>query len=135
MKSLIKKIKEFFSKRQQSRQAGKFEVPPMPSWEEIVKIMYDKNLAFGEEIVKVIYSQDKTNRFVVLKSEKGFYTYCFETIFPFDEEEWKYVSQDKDALPAQWETPAVAASYSLFETEEIAMRELLCTPEYKKFFI
>ena len=38
----------------------KEETPPMPSWETVVEMMYDKHLdAFSDEIVKVIYSKDR----------------------------------------------------------------------------
>ena len=49
------------------------EIPPMPSWETVVEMMYDKHLdAFSDEVVKVIYSKDRSMRYVVLKDEKDF---------------------------------------------------------------
>ena len=49
------------------------EIPPMPSWETVVEMMYDKHLdAFSDEVVKVIYSKDRSMRYVVLKDEKVF---------------------------------------------------------------
>ena len=35
------------------------EIPPRPSWETVVEMMYDKHLdAFSDEVVKVIYSKE-----------------------------------------------------------------------------
>jgi len=49
------------------------EIPPRPSWETVVEMMYDKHLdAFSDEVVKVIYSKDRSMRYVVLKDEKEF---------------------------------------------------------------
>ncbi len=37
------------------------EIPPSPSWETVVEMMYDKHLdAFSDEVVKVIYSKDRS---------------------------------------------------------------------------
>ena len=52
------------------------EIPPRHSWETVVEMMYDKHLdAFSDEVVKVIYSKDRSMRYVVLKDEKEFFTY------------------------------------------------------------
>ena len=56
------------------------EIPPRPSWETVVEMMYDKHLdAFSDEVVKVIYSKDRSMRYVVLKDEKGFFISASET--------------------------------------------------------
>ncbi len=53
------------------KRKSKVSIPPMPSWETIVEIMYDKHLdVFSDEVVKVIYSKDSSMRFVVLKNKK-----------------------------------------------------------------
>ena len=52
-------MKRIFNKSKKS-------IPPI---NEIADALYDKQLSFTDEkIVKVIYSSDKTKRFVVLKS-------------------------------------------------------------------
>ena len=57
------------------------EIPPRHSWETVVEMMYDKHLdAFSDEVVKVIYSKDRSMRYVVLKDEKEFFTYQLEAI-------------------------------------------------------
>ena len=43
----------------------------MPSWEGIVDMIYDKHIyAFAVEVVRVIYSKDRSMRYIVLKDEK-----------------------------------------------------------------
>lgn len=75
------------------------EIPAMPPWSEIVEMMKDKHLdAFADEVVRVVYSADKTMRYVVLKDEKGLFTYQLEAIYQFDEDEWKYICSHNDAL-------------------------------------
>ena len=79
------------------------EIPPMPSWETVVEMMYDKHLdAFSDEVVKVIYSKDRSMRYVVLKDEKDFFTYQLEAIYQYDEDEWKYICSYDNSLPAMW---------------------------------
>jgi len=37
------------------------EISPMPSWETVVEMMYDKHLdTFSDEVVKVVYSKDRS---------------------------------------------------------------------------
>lgn len=108
----------------------------MPPWAEIVEMMYDKQLdVFADEVVRVVYSADKTMRYVVLKNERGLFTYRLETICQYDEDEWKYICSHNDALPAIWVEPIDAAtSISFFEREEELLREMKEEPEYKQYF-
>lgn len=110
------------------------EVPVMPPWPEIVEMMQDKYLdAFVDEVVSVVYSIDKTMRYVVLKDERGLFTYQLEAIYQFDEDEWKYICSHNDALPAMWE-PFRNVGRSLFENEEELLKEMKEEPEYKHYF-
>ena len=111
------------------------EIPAMPPWSEIVEMMKDKHLdAFADEVVRVVYSADKTMRYVVLKDEKGLFTYQLEAIFQYDEDDWKYFYSDKDALPAMWEPISGIAWKSVFENEEELLKEMKEEPEYKQYF-
>ena len=111
------------------------EIPAMPPWAEIVEMMYDKSLdAFAEEVVNVVYSLDKTMRYVVLKDERGLFTYQLEAIYKFDEDEWKYICFHNDALPAMWEPFPGVAGKSLFENEEELLKEMKEEPAYKRYF-
>lgn len=72
-------------------------LPPLPSWSEAVSVMYNKQLnCFGDELVDVLYTPDKTKRFVLLKSDKGYFRFVYEELHPFTEEEWMYVSRGKN---------------------------------------
>ena len=107
-------------------------VPKMPEWNEIVEMLYDKSLdCFDDEVVKVIYSNDKATRYIVLKSDKDFFTYRLEKIYQFDEEEWSYRCSF-DLTPAFWQD-VDNGSKSIFSTLEDALNELKQEAEYKFF--
>ena len=113
----------------------KEETPPMPSWETVVEMMYDKHLdAFSDEIVEVIYSKDRSMRYVVLKDEKGLFTYQLEAIYQYDEDEWKYICSHDNALPAMWEPFRGIVGKSFFENMDELLKELNAEPEYKSYF-
>ena len=113
----------------------KEEIPPMPSWETVVEMMYDKHLdAFSDEIAKVIYSKDRSMRYVVLKDEKGFFTYQLEAIYQYDEDEWKYICSYNNSLPAMWEPFRGIVGKSFFENMDELLKELSAEPEYKSYF-
>ena len=123
----------FFTK--QFKKKLKEETPPMPSWETVVEMMYDKHLdAFSDEIVKVIYSKDRSMRYVVLKDEKGLFTYQLEAIYQYDEDEWKYICSHDNALPAMWEPFRGIVGKSFFENMDELLKELNAEPEYKSYF-
>lgn len=124
----------YFFKRLFQKKKPK-EVPAMPPRAEIVEMMYDKCLdAFADEVVSVVYSIDKTMRYVVLKDEKELFTYQLETIYQFDEDEWKYICTHNDALPAMWEPFRDIVEKSFFENEEELLKEMKEEPEYKLNF-
>ena len=123
-------FKRLFKKRGRSTDA-----PLMPSWNEIVEMLYDKGLdAFSDEVVNVVYSKDKSMRYVVFKDEKGFLTYQLEAIYQFDVEEWKYICSNNDALPAMWEPFRGIVGRSVFSREDDLLREMKEEPEYKQYF-
>lgn len=124
----------YFFKRLFQKKKPK-EVPAMPPWAEIVKMMYDKSLdAFVDEVVRVVYSADNTMRYVVLKDEKGLFTYQLEAIYQFDADEWKYICSNNVALPAMWEPFRGIVGKSFFENEEELLKEMKEEPEYKLNF-
>lgn len=110
-------------------------VPPMPPWDTIVEMLYDKHLdSFCDEVVNVFYFKDNSMRYVVLKKEKGIFTYQLEAIHQFDEDEWKYICANDDILPAMWEPYLGDCGSSLFSNEDDLMKELKSQPEYKQYF-
>jgi hypothetical protein len=75
----MKWLKKLFKK---NRQLKIEPVPPMPSWDTIVELLYDKNLdSFCDEVINVLYSKDNSRRYVVLKDEKDIFTYQLEAIY------------------------------------------------------
>jgi len=117
------------------KKKSKEETLPMPSWETVVEMMYDKHLdAFSDEVVKVVYSKDRSMRYVVLKDEKGFYTYQLEAIYQYDEDEWQYICSHDNVLPAMWEPFRGIIGKSVFENMDELLKELKAEPEYKSYF-
>lgn len=116
-------------------QKSKPYIPPMPSWETIVEMMYDQNLGgYTDELVQAIYSKDKSKRYIILKDEKGFFTYQLEAIYPYDPDEWQYRAADQPALPATWEPFHGVTGKSIFENKEELLNEMKTEPEYQQYF-
>lgn len=124
---------KFFQKLFQKKKAP--QIPPTPSWEAVVEMMHDKYLdVFSDEVVQVIYSKDRSMRYVVLKNEAGLLTYQLEAIYQYDEDEWKYIWSDNDALPAMWEPYKGIYGKSLFKNTDDLLKELKSEPEYLLYF-
>ena len=110
-------------------------IPPMPPWGTIVELMYDKALDFGSaKVVTVIYSSDRSMRYVILKNEKDLFYWQLEKISPYDEEEWKYIFSDEGALPAMWAQVSGIGRRSFFKYTEDLLKELKTEPEYQQYF-
>ncbi len=129
----VVKIKEFFAKLFNRK---KTLVPPMPPLDDIIQTMYNKSLSFGDklQVMNVEYSADKTRRFILLKSDKGYYKYTYEELCVCDEEEWRYICNRENPCPAWWEPKDRDFAYSFFGTEEDAMSQLMMEPLYKQYF-
>ena len=107
----------------------------MPAWEEIVEMMYDKYLdTFSLEVVKVIYSKDRSLRYVILKNERGFFTYELEAIRKFYEDEWRYVRLHDKALPALWEPFHTPGGKSFYSDLNSLIKDMQAEGEYKTYF-
>ena len=118
-----------------SRKKKDSNVRPSPPWNEIVDMMHDKYLdAFADEVVTVIYSLDRSMRYVVLKCDNGLLTYQLEAIYQYDEDELRYICSDDKALPAMWEPFHGVGGKSLFESEKELLKEMKSEPEYKRYF-
>ena len=117
------------------KKKSKEETSTIPSWETVVEMMYDKHLdAFSDEVVKVIYSKDRSMRYVILKDEKDLFTYLLEAIYQYDEDEWKYICSHDNALPAMWDPFIGIVGNSIFENMDELLKELKAEPEYKRYF-
>ena len=109
------------------------QIPPI---NEIVKTLYDKQLSFTDyEVVEVIYSSDKTKRFIILKSTNGFYKYTYEEICVFDELDWNdHYCYIENIKPGWWEPKDSSFAYSFFGTENEAIISLKSEPIYRQYF-
>lgn len=106
-----------------------------PDWGTVVEMMYDNGLdAFQDEVIKVVYSKDKSMRYVILKDEHSIFTYQLEAIYQYNDEEWSYLCDSNSMLPAMWEPHSNGWSGSRFENIDDLMKELIFEPEYKQFF-
>ncbi len=110
----------------------KNEIPSLPPWEDIVKIMHDKNLTRNAEIIKVIYSKENDRRVVIYRTNHNVIKYDFEQLFPWDEDEWFYYCNDEDALPGFWNLDGCGSS--MFSCEEDAVEQIISEPWYGEFF-
>lgn len=101
--------------------------------EKMYDKMYDKSLdCFQDEIQKVIYSKDKSMRYVIIKKDNGIFYYVFEKIELYDEYEFEYSENNINAPPAMWITDNSHSSF--FETFEDAIQNLKFEAEYMQYF-
>lgn len=107
----------------------------LPPWSEIVSEMYDKGLptdSNGERCCfEVIYSRDLSRRVVIVKSAEKNYSYYFEKLTAFDEEELQFLAPNQ--YPAMW-LPNDVGGKSVFDDITLLKSELKSTPLYKQYF-
>lgn len=123
-----------FTKLFQRKKPERREAPPLPTWEEVVEIMYDRDLYFRGPVEKVQYSPDRTMRFVIWQDSNGYYRFTCEKLYAYDADDWQYVGRDPNALPGYWLGPAEWDRCAFCADAEIALREMRATPEYKACF-
>ena len=112
---------------------AQIETPPLPSWDEIVELMYDKELNFVNQVVQVIYAKDKERRYVITHNKEGLLFYQLEILYMIDEDEWQYNCLNKNEVPAHWE-PDWNSQKSVFNSMDELMMDLKSQPEYKLHF-
>jgi hypothetical protein len=125
----MKWLKSFFKK--------KTVAPPIPPYDEIVKSLYDKELNYSDslKICRVIYSNDKSKRFIILESNKGFFKYTYEEVCVLDELDWtSHFGYIEIINPGWWEPKDRSFAHSYFGAEKEAFEALKCEIEYKQFF-
>lgn len=110
-----------------------------PARDEIIQMMFDKDLdSWNGEVQNVIYSIDKTKRFVILKN-KNVYKYTFQEIHFFDYDEYAWFCADSlepnKVMPAYWESEDTAGAYSFFGTLEETMKNMCLDPNYITYFV
>jgi len=94
----------------------------------IMERIQSMGLSFYGEIKNVIYLPDGLKRFVIIKSDKGFYTYVYEVFIPADEDDYY------DLSPGRWEdkTPYKSVLASL-EDAENEIRKLLSADNFNEY--
>lgn len=127
----MKWLKQLFINRK-----NRTSTPPIPPIEEIANTLYGKQLSnfIDAEVVKVIYSVNKTKRFIILKSLKGFYKYTYEEIYVYDEDEWTCCCNDENAYPACWISKDKSSIFSFFGTEGEVLAVIMSESEYILYF-
>ncbi len=100
--------------------------------DDIADIMHDKELSFIQsEVVRVIYSRARTERYVILKDERGLYSYHLEILHAFDEETKKFTGS---TLPGTWDAPHSLSFDSRFDCLDDLKKELTAEPIYQNIF-
>ena len=107
----------------------------MPSWDAIVQMLYDQQLdSYVQKVIQVIYSKDRSKRYVICKNDNDLLTYQLEAIYQYDPHEWQYIASNQDALPAMWEPFHGMTGKSVFENEEELLMQMRAEPEYQQYF-
>ena len=97
------------------------------SWNEVIEACYDKQLSYCDNVIRVIYSDDRTERAVILQRMDKLYSVTFEKLFPYHDDELKYLTID--SLPAYW-SPGHYTN-SIFDTVEGTVDAIMSTPPFK----
>ena len=117
------------------KRKAKAKIPQPPSWDTVVETMYDKELdCFIDDVAKVIYSNDRSKRYVILRKENGLLTYLLEELYQYDGVEWEYVYSHDNALPAAWVSSVYNAGKSVFANMNDLLKELESEAEYENYF-
>ncbi len=98
-------------------------------------MMYDKQLDTFSQLIKVIYSKDKSMRYVVFKDDRGLMSYELEAIYPYDDNVNKTVRMCDDVVSAYWTTYEGRTGKSFFENQEALLVQIKNETEYKQYFI
>ena len=114
----------------------KSKQPPLPSLEEIVEALYDQDLdGFAHEVVEVLYSKDRSKRYIILKSKSGFYTYLLEGVCTWDKDEWANLSSHENVASGWWEESLHRDTQkSYFGSLEELKAELYAEFDYQQHF-
>ena len=119
----LKGIFRFFSRNTQPTNTPLEKIP----WNEIVEECYDKNLSFIYPVIKVIYTDDKAQRAVILEKSDALYTIVFQKLYPFDDDELQF---NRDGKHGYW-SPERRSMNSIFSTQESAITAVYSEPPFK----
>ena len=123
---VLKNLFNWFNKNKQPNETS-FNIVKKKPRNEIIRECYDKGLTFVDPIIKVVYTDDKTERAVILQKSDRLYTVAFEKIYFLDDDELTYNSV---GLQGYWCTDADSMN-SFLDTEENAVDTIYSTPPFK----
>ena len=123
-------FKKLFAKKTKTSSKVTLTQKKKPSMSKQIKIMQNKNLTYNMEVINVLYSRDKTIRFVLLKRKDGKFTIKHEKLYIYDEKTLN--SLPANSLPGYWEPSSF--SVALFKTEESALEAIKKEDDYKNHF-
>jgi hypothetical protein len=95
-------------------------------WNEVVNECYDKELRFIHPVAKVIYSDDRSERAVILKKSGALFTVVFERLHPLNEDELKCLAPP--ALHGFW--GSYGGRKSVFDSEANASNAIFSEPPF-----
>ena len=95
-------------------------------WNVIIEECYETQLKFFYDVEKVIYTNDRTERAVILKKPNGLYTIALQKLYPLTDDDLRYSVFD---LPGIWHT--YDNSNSVFDTEKRAINSVMTEPPFK----
>ena len=99
------------------------------SWDKIVEECYDKELSFIYDVIKVIYTDKKTERAVILQRPDGLINVVLEKLYPFDDDDLIYLNDDD--LHGYWSF-SPNHNNSIFDTKERAIEAVFSELPFKK---
>ncbi len=133
IKSFLNKVLFFFLRLfSEKPEADDSVVIP---WEKAVEMLYDKQLDTFSQLIKVIYSKDKSMRYVVFKDDRGLLSYELEAIYPYDDNANKTVRMCGDEVSAYWTTYEVRKGNSFFDNQKELLAQIESEHEFKQYFI
>jgi len=119
-------IFNLFNKNKQSIEESTNTIERKP-WNVVIKECYDKGLDFIYPIIKVIYSDDKAQRAVIMQKPDMLYTTTFQKLYPYNDDELRYLSVD---LQGFWSTSEDNIC-GIFDKKENAENEIFSIPPFK----
>ncbi|MHC1696117.1 MAG: hypothetical protein AB9835_12790 [Eubacteriales bacterium] len=123
---ILKYLFNLFYKNKKKNRAPITTMEQIP-WDDIINECYDKGLDFIYPVIKTIYTDDKTQRAIILRKPNGLFIVKYEQLFEFNDEELKYNSSGMHGF---W-SPMDYGTNSIYDTEKTAIREILSKPPYK----
>ena len=89
---------------------------------EIINSKINEKIDDVFEVIDVIYNDDKTKRFIILKENENTYSYRLEFLMKIDDD-------------YKWNPPCCSMSHSIFISKKDAINDLKLTEAYEKYFI